>query len=138
MPYSSPFFIFGLLFVNNSKKATMRKVVICLFLIFAVSSLMVSCSLTPDEEKTYDETLLYGKWQSGTLFYKYLSDGNGSTWDTADDVIEAEAQKFTWTLVKSELTHVHIMELGATVPKVYTVTELTDSTLKYEDSFYVT
>ena len=85
----------------------------------------------------YDETLLYGKWQSGTLYYKYFSDGTGKTWDTADDVLESEAQSLTWTLVKSELTHIHILEMGTTVPKFYTVTELTSATLKYKDSFNV-
>jgi hypothetical protein len=94
---------------------------------------MISCDTLI--EQSFDETLLYGKWQSNTLFYKYLSDGSGTTWDTSDDVTEAEAQKFTWTLVQSELTHIHVMELGGTVPKVYTVTELTDSTLKYHDDF---
>jgi hypothetical protein len=94
---------------------------------------MVSCDTLVD--KSFDETLLYGKWQSNTMFYKYISDGTGTTWDTADDVTEAEAQKFTWTLVASELTHIHIMEIGGNVPKSYTVTELTDSTLIYNDDF---
>lgn len=97
--------------------------------------LAVSCE---PETTSFDSSLLTGKWQSGTLFYKYLSDGNGSTWDTADDVTEAEAQKFTWTLVDAELTHIHILEIGGSgVPKVYTVTELTSTSLKYEDDFGV-
>ena len=57
------------------------------------------------------------------------------TWDEADDVTEDEAQLFTWTLVESELTHIHILEMGGTVPKVYTVTELTATSLKYKDDF---
>ncbi len=97
-----------------------------------ISIMAVSCEPT---EESFDESLLIGKWQSGTLFYKYLTDGTGGTWDTADDVTEAEAQAFTWTLVKSELTHIHILEMGGTVPKVYTVTELTATSLKYEDDF---
>jgi hypothetical protein len=111
----------------------MKKIISFLVLCFVTTVLMVSCDTLV--EKSFNETLLYGKWQSGTLFYKYLSDGSGSTWDTADDVTEAEAQKFTWTLVHSELTQNHILEMGGTVPKVYTVTELTDSTLKYHDDF---
>jgi hypothetical protein len=99
--------------------------------------MMVACTLTPEDEAIYDETLLYGKWKSGTLYYKYLSGGTGKTWDTADDVTEAEAQSFTWKLVQTELTHIHIMQMGTTVPKVYTVTELTATTLKYKDSFNV-
>jgi hypothetical protein len=113
----------------------MKKIILILIIFVSSGLLMVSCDLFTTDEKTFDETLLYGKWQSGTLFYNYLSDGNGSTWDTSDDVTEAEAQKFTWTLVKSELTQNHILEMGGTVPKVYTITELTDSTLKYHDDF---
>ncbi len=99
-----------------------------------VSFLAVSCE--PVEE-SFDDSLLIGKWQSGTLFYKYLSNGSGATWDTGDDVTEAEAQAFTWTLEKSELTHIHVLQMGGSVPKVYTVTELTSSSLKYHDSFGV-
>lgn len=97
-----------------------------------ISLLAVSCEPT---EESFDEALLIGKWQSGTLFYKYLADGTGGTWDTSDDVTEAEAQAFTWTLVKSELTHIHVLEMGGSVPKVYTITELTATSLKYEDEF---
>jgi hypothetical protein len=99
-----------------------------------ISFLAISCEPT---EETFDEALLIGKWQSGTLFYKYLADGTGGTWDTVDDVTEAEAQAFTWTLVKSELTHIYVMEIGGSVPKVYTVTELTETSLKYHDEFGV-
>jgi hypothetical protein len=87
------------------------------------------------EEDSFDESLLVGKWESGTLFYKYNYDGTGATWDERDDVTEDEAQEFTWTLVEAELTHIHILEMGGTVPKVYTVTKLTETTLEYEDSF---
>ena len=99
-----------------------------------VSILAVSCET---EEASFDEALLIGKWQSGTLFYKYLNDGTGGTWDTGDDVTEEEAQEFTWTLVNAELTHIHILEIGGSVPKVYTVTELTAASLKYHDDFGV-
>ncbi len=102
--------------------------------VIVISFLAVSCEPT---EQSFDETLLIGKWQSGTLYYKYLADGTGGTWDTADDVTEAEAQAFTWTLVKSELTHIHVLETGGSVPKVYTVTELTSTSLKYKDDFGV-
>ena len=88
-------------------------------------------------EETFTESFLIGIWVSGTLHYKYLSDKTGTTWDTKDDVTEAEGQAFTWTLVKSELTHIHIIETGGNVPKVYTVTELTATSLKYKDSFGV-
>jgi len=101
-------------------------------LFVAISILAISC--TPLEE-SLDSSLLIGKWQSGTLFYKYLATGSGTTWDTADDVTEEEAQAFTWTLVESELTHIHVLEMGGTVPKIYTVTELTSTSLMYHDDF---
>jgi hypothetical protein len=109
-----------------------KKTLFYLTACLVISFLAVSCEPT---EETFDEALLIGKWQSGTLYYKYLTDGSGATWDTADDVTEAEAQVFTWTLVKSELTHIHVLEMGGSVPKVYTVTELTATSLKYEDEF---
>jgi hypothetical protein len=109
-----------------------KKTLFYLTACLVVSFLAVSCEPT---EESFDESLLIGKWQSGTLFYKYLADGTGGTWDTIDDVTEAEAQAFTWTLVKSELTHIHILETGGSVPKIYTVTELTSTSLKYHDEF---
>ena len=108
-----------------------------LFYLTACYGDFISGSLLRTEEESFDESLLIGKWQSGTLFYKYLADGTGGTWDTSDDVTEAEAQAFTWTLVKSELTHIHVLEIGGSVPKVYTVTELTATSLKYKDDFGV-
>jgi len=111
----------------------MKKFVVCFVVL--VSIMFNSC--TPEEE-TFTESYLIGTWVSGTLHYKYLNDKTGTTWDTKDDVTEAEGQAFTWTLVKSELTHIHIIQAGGTVPKVYTVTELTATTLKYHDSFGAT
>jgi hypothetical protein len=110
----------------------MKKLFVCLMVCFSFSFLFNSCE---QDEVFFQESLLMGKWVSGTVYYKYLSNYSGKTWDTADDVTEAEAQPFTWTLVKSELTHIHIMTVGGNVPKVYTVTELTATSLKYKDGF---
>lgn len=85
--------------------------------------------------QTYEE-LIIGKWvTNNTLFYKYISDSTGSTWDTSDDVTESEAQKFTWNIKKSLLTQTHIMEIGGNVPKVYTITTLNATNLIYKDDF---
>ena len=106
-----------------------------LFIIVVIT--FASCQ----KEDTFDDLLLLGKWRSstaagpGSVYYRYDTGGTGVTWDTGDDVTEEEAQAYTWTLVKSELTHIHIIELGGSVPKVYTVTELTESSLKYKDDF---
>jgi hypothetical protein len=112
----------------------MKRTLQYLTMLTVVALLAVSCT---ELEKTFDQTLLTGKWQSGTLFYKYLANGTGGTWDTSDNVTEAEAQAFTWTLVKDQLTQIHTLEIGGTVPKVYTVTELTATSLKYHDDFAV-
>lgn len=112
----------------------MKKTLRYLTMLTVVTLLAVSCTKT---EETFDQTLLTGKWQSGTLFYKYAADGSGATWDTSDNVTEAEAQVFTWTLVKDLLTQIHTLEIGGSVPKIYTVTELTATSLKYHDDFGV-
>ena len=106
--------------------------------IFAISAIIVSMSsCSPDKDVEFDKTLLTGKWQeTNTLnFEVYNADGTGYTWDEADDVTEAEAQQFTWTLEEDVLTHIHIMEMGGSIPKVYTVTKLTATELSYEDDF---
>jgi len=108
----------------------MKKIIVFLA-VLSVSVLFHSC----EKEDEFDETLLYGKWKSGTLYYKYLSNHTGSTWDTSDRVEEDDAQPFTWQLVRSELEQIHIMEMGGKVPKYYTVTELTATTLRYKDDY---
>ena len=64
----------------------------------AAALCLTSCQ---QEEPTFDEALLIGKWQEvGTqVFYTYASDYTGKTWDEADDVTEAEAQPRTATEV---------------------------------------
>jgi hypothetical protein len=112
----------------------MKKTLRYLTMLTVVTLLAVSCTKT---DTTFDQSLLTGKWQSGTLFYKYAADGTGGTWDTSDNVTEAEAQPFTWTLEKDLLTQIHQLQIGGSVPKIYTVTELTATSLKYHDSFGV-
>jgi len=107
----------------------MKKFVVCMIVILAF--VFNSCQKEPDT--VFNESLLIGKWVSGTVHYKYLSDHSGTTWDTADDVTEAEGQPFTWTLDKSELTQIHILVTGGSVPKIYTLTLLTATALKYND-----
>jgi hypothetical protein len=119
---------------HKLKTLAMKKTLFYLTMCMVLAVLAVSCE---DLETSFDESLLIGKWQSGTLYDKYLSNYTGATWDTADDVTEEEAQAFTWKLVSDELTQNHILEIGGTVPKVYTVTELTATSLKYHDAFGV-
>ena len=109
----------------------MKRKLLVFSLVLLVFGLFYSC----EKDDDFDEYLLYGKWVSGTLYYKYLPNHTGATWDTSDDVTEEEAQPFEWQLVKSELRQIHIMEMGGRIPKYYTITKLTNNTLIYKDDY---
>ncbi|MBE9469249.1 MAG: hypothetical protein IMY72_13140 [Bacteroidetes bacterium] len=109
-----------------------------LILIFLSVALMAALSTSCTKEDilpSFDESLIIGKWKSGTLFERYDADKTGATWNTADDVTEEEGQNFTWTIEIDQLEQIHIIENGGKVPKIYTITELTASSLKYEDDY---
>jgi hypothetical protein len=117
----------------------MKKFVKLFLLLLGVAFFINSCkkevNSSTQKVLTFEE-LIIGKWvTNNTLFYKYAADSTGSTWDTSDDVTEAEAQKFTWNIKKSVLTQTHIMEIGGNVPKVYTITSLNSTSLVYKDDF---
>lgn len=110
---------------------------------------LASCGDIPHEDD-YDVSYLYGKWQEGTVFEHYynspiervLPNGdtvkvNGTTWDEADDITEDEAQLFNWTLTGNTLKHEHIGTF-VMVPKLYTITALSSSSLVYQDDYGVT
>ena len=84
------------------------------------------------DEEVFDESMLIGKWKSGTEYWVYKRDYSGYTWVGKDDITEDEADPFTWQLVKTELQQFHIY-IGGSIPKFYTVTELTATTLKYKN-----
>ena len=99
---------------------------------------------------SFDESLLYGKWQEGSVYERYydtliervLPNGdtvqvNGTTWDESDDISEDEAQLFNWTLTGSTLKHEHVGTF-VVVPKLYTVTSLTTNELVYSDDYGTT
>jgi hypothetical protein len=86
------------------------------------------------ENKDWNQNLLLGKWVlNNTIFYKFMSDYNGLTWDEADDINEAEAQKFTWSLKKSLLNLSFETMTGKNVDKNYIVTLLNSDSLVYKD-----
>lgn len=107
---------------------------------------LYSCTgLTSDDD--FDASLLYGKWQDGTVYEHYYSSPvdhvlptgdivqvNGITWDTSDDVSEEEGQAFNWTLDGATLTHEHYSTY-ATIPKIYNITTLTSEKLTYVDDY---
>lgn len=105
-------------------------------IVLVMTLLMVGCDSL--FKPRFDEALLSGHWLSGTVHEKFNANGTGYTWDTADDVTEAEAQPFTWTLSNATLTLNHKMEMGGIVPKTYTLTKLSSTTLSYHDNYGVT
>ena len=90
--------------------------------------------LIPSDDESFDVSNLYGRWQEGSVYERYDNTGYGATWDVSDDIDEEEAQLFKWTLDGSTLIHQH-MGTFVTVPKVYTVTSLTPTTLIYGDDY---
>lgn len=122
------------------------KKVLHFFLCLIVALSFSACGDIP-LENGYDASMLYGKWQEGTVFEHYYSSNiervlpngdtvqaNGTTWDESDDVSEDEAQLFNWTLTGSTLKHEHVGTF-VMVPKIYTVTSLTSSELVYKDDY---
>ena len=110
----------------------MKKVLSLFSSVLLSAILFQSCT---EEKTTFDKALLYGKWKSGTLYDIYESNGKGKTWDEKDDVSEAEAQPFTWTLTADNLLQIHIMETGGIpIPRPLTVKELTSTSLRYTDA----
>ena len=102
------------------------------------------------EEISFDVSLLYGKWQEGSVYERYYASAiervlpngdtvqvNGTTWDVSDDVTEEEAQLFNWTLTGATLKHEHVGTF-VTVPKVYTIIMLSSNNLVYKDDYGVT
>ncbi len=108
----------------------MKKILNSLFSAFCIAALFVSCQ---KDDVSFDERLLIGKWNSGTVFYRYDSNYMGARWDTSDDVSEEEGTKFRWKLTKAELEITYIGEHVGEIPDYYTITELTATTLKYKD-----
>ena len=121
-----------IMFVRILKACIMKKLIYFLGAII----LMVGISSCDggNTEENFDVTLLYGRWQEGTVFERYDDTGLGATWDVSDDLEEEEAQLFKWTLEGSTLIHEHIGTF-VTVPKVYTVTILNASNLTYHDDY---
>lgn len=106
-----------------------------------------SCDGIGSGDDGFDATLLYGKWQEGTVYERYYAtpiervmangdtvQANGTTWDEGDDVYEDEAQLFNWTLTGSTLKQEHVGTF-VIVPKLYTVKSLTSNELVYSDDY---
>ena len=117
----------------------MKKLILCLIACLSIALMFTSC----EKEESCDESLLIGEWkgierildEDHEMHYKYMGNHTGLMWDKSADMTEEDGQAFNWTLDKSDLTQIHLFELsgGTNVTKVYTVTELTSTSLKYEE-----
>jgi hypothetical protein len=69
------------------------------------------------------------------LYFRYDSNGTGVTWNPSVDQKEEEGQKFNWKLVESELEQRHHIEIIGEdiIIEIYTVTELTETSLRYKN-----
>lgn len=87
------------------------------------------------DDVEYDVDLLIGKWQLGTLYYRFDGDGMGATWDVADDITEEESSSLKWDLNHSKFIHYHEMQNGVIVPKAYKIISLELDKLVYKDEY---
>ena len=107
---------------------------IAMFATMVMAIFVTSCSNSDDNE-SFDKALMTGKWQSGTEYYYFASDGNGYTWESSE-VTEEDAQDFTWSLAGSILTINHKMGISsAQITKIYTMLTLSSTTLKFKDDY---
>ncbi|MDR2891268.1 MAG: hypothetical protein LBV18_06745 [Alistipes sp.] len=105
----------------------------------AMASLAVtSCGLGGED---FNEEFLYsggGEWVSTQdvgdgpqrIHDIFRADGSGTSAAEGDI-----PQAFTWTLEGDRLSFEHIIGMGGTVPKDYTVTTLTETSLVYRDNY---
>ena len=128
----------------------MKKSILRIALVAMVGAVVASCSL--GTEPTFQENDLLGLWQeNGTeAFVRFTAEKDstgvykyGCEWNEGEGVFESDLTKygngwFKWQLVKADLTEIHLMQNGgAEIPKVYTVSKLTDTELQYKDDFKV-
>ena len=112
----------------------MKKIIYFLGAFLLLLSVSSCGGLITDDDDSFDASMLYGRWQEGTVFERYDDTGLGATWDSNDDIGEEEAQLFKWSLDGSTLVHEHIGTY-VTVPKVYTITTLNATQLTYHDDY---
>lgn len=108
-----------------------------------MSAMMSGCFLFDKETHiNVDENQLYGKWQEGStqVYWRYVSDGTGVTWDEGEDISEEESNlTYSWSVRGDVLTHVFTgIQENQAVPKVYTITEIDESHMLWKDDYGMT
>ncbi len=89
------------------------------------------------------EGQVVGVWVKNNTreYWRFDSDNTGVTWDESEDISESESNlRFTWEIAnEDELRMVSSGEMGNQfVPKNYTVTEISSTTMKWEDLYGLT
>lgn len=125
----------------------MKKNILRIAIVALVGAMMASC--VPTETPTFSQSDLLGLWQENDTqhFVRFTAEKADSAymyareWDEADDVTEGDLKPygngwFKWKLVQTDLTEIHLMDNGgAEIPKIFTVTKLTESELQYKDDY---
>ncbi len=132
----------------------MKRLFPILTLLCVLVGAFTSCNFNPPAQ--FDEIDLIGRWYAPTAVevmscYQYcvfLEDKDetgeyrlGKMWDEGEHVFEEDLTYlgngwFKWKLTGDELMEIHLMENGgAEIPKYYTITTLSETTLIYEDGF---
>ena len=83
------------------------------------------------------QVLIPGLWQSGEhVFYRFIEDGTGHTWDTEDDLSESEASPFQWKISKSNtLVLTHQLKIRGFVPRLYQIDQLNEDIFQFHDPY---
>jgi len=128
----------------------MKKKIVFLSILSVIAIAMTSCWNVPEPEVVFEEANLLGLWQETNTeaFVRFTAERDetgeykyGREWDESEDIFESDLQPygngwFKYKLVQNDLTEIHLMDNGgAEIPKVYVVTKLTDTELRYKDDF---
>lgn len=128
----------------------MKKKIVFLSILSVIAIAMTSCWNVPEPEVVFEEANLLGLWQETNTeaFVRFTAERDetgeykyGREWNESEDIFESDLQPygngwFKYKLVQNDLTEIHLMDNGgAEIPKVYVVTKLTDTELRYKDDF---
>lgn len=83
------------------------------------------------------QNLILGLWQSGEhVFYRFIEDGTGHTWDTKDDLSESEASPFQWKITKSDdLVLTYQLRIRGFIPRMYQIDQLNEDIFQFHDPY---
>ena len=113
--------------------------------------LMAGCGFLSGDTTNYTASDLAGTWAEESnpqCYWVYtLSQDDtgeyywGKTWDEAEDVSESDLEFhgngwFKWSIAGNKLQQLHVMDISAAlVPKSYTVSSCTSTTLILKDTY---